>query len=179
MPLFSREQLQEARLQARAKRQEEIDNKHADIERARNAGDDTEELERELKKLYDDFNERRMQRREAKLAARALRDSIAEGIGKRPAIRWNTSEEGHAARDSVKKIRKADMKFALQPGQMVKLITKARVAHEGQWVYETTLPKGSIGILIDPPHSLLSAVMFGADVWRVPTKKLRAADVDE
>jgi len=69
------------------------------------------------------------------------------------------------------------MQFALQPGQMVKLINDAKVAQEGQWVFERTLPKGSIGILIDPPTSQMSAVMFGTDVWKVPTKKLRAADV--
>ena len=91
-------------------------------------------------------------------------------------MRWNESEEGRAARESVKEIRKAEMKFALQPGQMVKLINDARVAQEGQWVFERTLPKGSIGILIDPPTSHMSAVMFGTDVWKVLTKKLRAAD---
>ena len=177
MPHFSREQIQEARLQARAKRAEEIDNKHAEIARAREAGDDTEGLERELEKLYDDFNERRDARRNAKKAAKEMRAKIAEGIGNAPAIRWNTSEEGRSARESVKKERKEGMKFALQPGQMVKLVNDARVAQEGQWVFEKTLPKGTIGILIDPPTSHMSAVMFGSDEWRVPTKKLRAADV--
>ena len=76
----------------------------------------------------------------------------------------------------MKKIRKAEMQFVLQPGQMVRLVNDARVAHEGENVFNRTLPKGSIGILIDPPTSQLSAVMFGSDVWRVPTKKLRAAD---
>ena len=75
------------------------------------------------------------------------------------------------------KIRKAEMQFALQPGQMVRLVNDARVAHEGENDFNRTLPKGSIGILIDPPTSQMSAVMFGSDVWRVPTKKLRAADV--
>lgn len=176
MATLSREQLQEARLQARVKRQEEIDKKHAEIQELRERGVDTEELERELEKLYDDYNDRRNARREAKKAARELRGQIQAGIGKRPAIRWNTTEEGRNARESVKKIRKAEMEFALQPGQMVKLINDARVAHEGQWVFEKTLPKGTIGILIDPPTSQMSAVMFGTDVWRVPTKKLRAAD---
>ena len=128
-------------------------------------------------KLYDDYNERRNARREAKKAARELRDQIQAGIGKAPALRWNTSPEGREARESVKKIRKAEMQFALQPGQMVKLVNDARVAHEGENVFNRTLPKGSIGILIDPPTSQMSAVMFGTDVWRVPTKKLRAADV--
>ena len=59
MPTFSREQIQSARLQARVKRQEEIDQKHAEIARIREEGGDTEALERELEKLYDDFNERR------------------------------------------------------------------------------------------------------------------------
>ena len=176
MATLSREQLQEARLQARVKRQEDIDKKHAEIQELRERGDDTEELERELEKLYDDYNDRRNARREAKKAARELRGQIQAGIGKRPAIRWNTTEEGRNARESVKKIRKAEMEFALQPGQMVKLINDAKVAHEGQWVFEKVLPKGTIGILIDPPTSQLSAVMFGTDVWRVPTKKLRAAD---
>jgi len=177
MPHYSREQIQEARLQARAKRQEEIDHKHAAIARAREAGDDTEGLERELEGLYNDFNDRRNARRDAKKAAKEMRAKIAEGIGNAPAISWNTSEEGRSARDSVKEERKAGMTFALQPGQMVRLVNDARVAHEGQWVFEKTLPKGTIGILIDPPTSHLSAVMFGSDVWRVPTKKLRAADV--
>ena len=177
MASFTREQIQSVRAQARAKRQEEIDQKHAEIASLREKGGDTEALERELEKLYDDFNERRQARREAKKAARELRDTIQAGIGKRPAIRWNTSEEGREARASVKKNRKAEMKFALQPGQMVKLINDAKVAQEGQWVFERTLPKGSIGILIDPPTSQMSAVMFGTDVWKVPTKKLRAADV--
>ena len=177
MPTLSREQIQSARLQARVKRQEEIDQKHAEIARIREEGGDTAALERELEKLYDDFNERRNARREAKKAARELRDQISAGIGKRPAIRWNESEEGRAARADVKKIRKAEMQFALQPGQMVRLVNDARVAHEGENVFNRTLPKGSIGILIDPPTSQMSAVMFGSDVWRVPTKKLRAADV--
>lgn len=177
MAIFSREQLQDARLQARAKRQEEIDQKHAEIAQLKSEGGDTEALERELEKLYDDYNERRNARREAKKAARELRDQIQAGIGKAPAIRWNTSPEGREARESVKKIRKAEMQFALQPGQMVKLVNDARVAHEGENVFNRTLPKGAIGILIDPPTSQMSAVMFGTDVWRVPTKKLRAADV--
>jgi len=176
MASFTREQMEDARLQARAKRQEEIDQKHAEIVRVRDEGGDTGALERELEKLYDDFNDRRNARREAKKKARAVRDQIAAGIGKRPAIRWNTSAEGRAAHDSVKKLRKAEMQFALQPGQMVKLINDAKVAQEGQWVFERTLPKGTIGILIDPPTSQMSAVMFGTDVWSVPTKKLRAAD---
>ena len=177
MATLSREQLQNARLQARVKRQEEIDNKHAEIAQVKSEGGDTAALERELEKLYDDYNERRNARREAKKAARELRDTIQAGIGRKPALRWNTSDEGRAARESVKEIRKAEMKFALQPGQMVKLVNDARVAQEGQWVFEKTLPKGSIGILIDPPTSHMSAVMFGTDVWKVPTKKLRAADV--
>ena len=173
---FTREQLHEARHQARAKREKDIEDKHEEINRVREEGGDTEALERELEKLYDDFNERRQARREAKKAARELRDTIQAGIGKRPAIRWNTSEEGREARASVKKNRKAEMKFALQPGQMVKLVNDARVAQEGQWVFERTLPKGTIGILIDPPNSDMSAVMFGENIWKVPTKKLRAAD---
>jgi len=177
MATLSREQLQNARLQARVKRQEEIDQKHAEIAKIKSEGGDTAALERELEKLYDDYNDRRNARREAKKAARELRDTIQAGIGRKPALRWNTSEEGRLARESVKKIRKADMQFALQPGQMVKLINDAKVAQEGQWVFERTLPKGSIGILIDPPTSQMSAVMFGTDVWKVPTKKLRAADV--
>jgi len=176
MATLSREQIQEARLQARVKRQEEIDRKHAEITELRERGVDTEELERELEKLYDDFNDRRNARRQAKKAARELRGQIQAGIGKRPAISWNTTEEGRAARASVRKVRKAEMEFALQPGQMVKLINDAKVAQEGQWVFERTLPKGSIGILIDPPTSQMSAVMFGENIWKVPTKKLRAAD---
>ena len=176
MATLSREQIQSARLQARVKRQEEIDQKHSEIEELRKRGVDTEELERELEKLYDDFNDRRNARREAKKAARELRGTIQAGIGKRPAIRWNTTEEGNAARANVRKVRKAEMEFALQPGQMVKLINDAKVAQEGQWVFERTLPKGSIGILIDPPTSQMSAVMFGENIWKVPTKKLRAAD---
>ena len=70
MATLSREQLQEARLQARVKRQEDIDKKHAEIQELRERGDDTEELERELEKLYDDYNDRRNARREAKKAAR-------------------------------------------------------------------------------------------------------------
>lgn len=174
---FTREQMQSARQQARAKRQETIDQKHAEIARIRSEGGDTENLERELEALYDDYNERRNARREAKKAARDLRDQISAGIGKAPAIRWNNTEEGRAARESVKEIRKAELQFALQPGQMVKLVNDARVAHEGEHVYNRTLPKGAIGILIDPPTSNMSAVMFGSDVWSVPTKKLRAADV--
>ena len=177
MAIFSREQLQDARLQARAKRQEEIDQKHAEIAQLKSEGGDVAALERELEKLYDDYNERRNARREAKKAARELRDQIQAGIGKPAAIRWNTSPEGREARESVKQIRKAEMQFALQPGQMVKLVNDARVAHEGENVFNRTLPKGAIGILIDPPTSQMSAVMFGTDVWRVPTKKLRAADV--
>ena len=177
MASLTREQLQNARLQARVKRQEEIDQKHAEIAQLKSEGGDTAALERELEKLYDDYNDRREARREAKRAARELRDTIQAGIGKRPALRWNTSEEGREARESVKQIRKAEMQFALQPGQMVKLINDAKVAQEGQWIFERTLPKGSIGILIDPPTSQMSAVMFGTDVWKVPTKKLRAADV--
>ena len=50
MPTFSREQIQSARLQARVKRQEEIDQKHAEIARIREEGGDTEALERELEK---------------------------------------------------------------------------------------------------------------------------------
>ena len=44
MPTFSREQIQSARLQARVKRQEEIDQKHAEIARIREEGGDTEAL---------------------------------------------------------------------------------------------------------------------------------------
>ena len=73
MATLSREQLQEARLQARVKRQEEIDKKHAEIQELRERGVDTEELERELEKLYDDYNDRRNARREAKKAARIAR----------------------------------------------------------------------------------------------------------
>ena len=177
MPTFTREQIQSARAQARVARQQKIDDTHEEITRVREEGGDTTELERELQKLYDDFNERRNARREAKKAARELRDVIAAGIGNQPAIRWNTTPEGRAARDSVKELRKAEMQFALQPGQMVKLVNDARVAHEGEHVFNRTLPKGTIGILIDPPTSQMSAVMFGSDVWSVPTKKLRAADV--
>ena len=100
MAIFSREQLQDARLQARAKRQEEIDQKHAEIAQLKSEGGDTEALERELEKLYDDYNERRNARREAKKAARELRDQIQAGIGKAPALRWNTSPEGREARES-------------------------------------------------------------------------------
>lgn len=178
MAKFSREQIQSARLQARMARQKKIDDTHDEIMRVREQGGDTTELERELGTLYDDFNERRNQRREAKKAARELRDQIQAGIGKPAGVKWNTTPEGRAARESVKEIRKAEMQFALQPGQMVKLINDARVAQEGQWVFEKTLPKGMIGILIDPPTSKMSAVMFGTNVWKVPTKKLRAADVD-
>ncbi len=173
---FTREQLHEARHQARAKREKDIEDKHEEINRVREEGGDTEALERELEKLYDDYNERRNARREAKKAARELRDQIQAGIGKTPALRWNTTPEGRAARESVKEIRKAELQFALQPGQMVKLVNDARVAHEGEHVFNRTLPKGAIGILIDPPTSKMSAVMFGSDVWSVPTKKLRAAD---
>ena len=178
MAKFSREQLESARNQARIKRQEQIDDKHEEIQIVREQGGDTSELERELGTLYDDFNERRTQRREAKKAARELRDQIQAGIGKPQGIKWNTTPEGRAARKSVKELRKAEMEFALQPGQMVKLINDARVAQEGQWVFEKTLPKGMIGILIDPPTAKMSAVMFGTMVWKVPTKKLRAADVN-
>ena len=76
MPKFSKEQLAEARLQARAKRQADIDAKHEEVQIAREKGEDTIELERELVALYDDFEERRTQRREAKKAARALREQI-------------------------------------------------------------------------------------------------------
>jgi hypothetical protein len=178
MRKFSKEQLVDARLQARAKRLEQIDAKHEEVRQAREKGENTIELERELAALYDDFNARRVQRREAKAAARDLREQIQAGIGKPHAIRWNNTPAGREARDSVKEIRKAEMKFALQPGQMVKLINDARVAQEGQWIFEKTLPKGSIGILIDPPACFLSAVMFGTNVWKVPTKKLRAADIE-
>ena len=75
-------------------------------------------------------------------------------------------------------MRKAELHFALQPGQMVRLVNDAKVAQEGQWIFEKTLPKGMIGILIDPPTSQMSAVMFGTNVWKVPTKKLRAADIE-
>ena len=178
MRKFSKEQLVDARLQARAKRQEQIDVKHEELRQAREKGENTIELERELTALYDDFNDRRVQRREAKKAARDLREQIQAGIGKPAGIRWNTTEEGSVARDSIKEQRKAEMTFALQPGQMVKLINDARVAQEGQWIFEKTLPKGMIGILIDPPTSHMSAVMFGTNVWKVPTKKLRAADIE-
>jgi len=178
MPKFSKEQLAEARLQARAKRQADIDAKHEEVQIAREKGEDTIELERELVALYDDFEERRTQRREAKKAARALREQIQAGIGKPSAIRWNTTPEGRAARSSVKEMRKAELHFALQPGQMVRLVNDAKVAQEGQWIFEKTLPKGMIGILIDPPTSQMSAVMFGTNVWKVPTKKLRAADIE-
>jgi len=178
MAHFTREQIQSARAQARVKRQEEIDNKHAEIVRVKESGGDATELERELQKLYDDFNERRQARREAKKAARNLRDVISAGIGKQPALRWNTTPEGRTARDSVKELRKAELQFALQPGQMVKLVNDSKVAHEGEHVFNRTLPKGAIGILIDPPTAKMSAVMFGSDVWSVPTKKLRAADID-
>lgn len=176
MPTIGRDKMQEARLQARAKRQADIDEKLAQIDRVKEAGGDTAELERELAGLRDDWEERRNARREAKKRARELKDEISAAIGKRPQLRWNESEEGRAARAGIKEQRGAEMQFALQPGQMVKLINDARVAHEGQWVYSKTLPAGSIGILIDPPTSNFSAVMFGADVWKVPTKKLRAAD---
>ena len=150
MPTYSREQIQSARLQARVKSQEEIDQKHAEIARIREEGGDVAALERELEKLYDDFNERRNARREAKKAARELRDQISAGIGKRPAIRWNESEEGRAARADVKKIRKAEMQFALQPGQMVRLVNDARVAHEGENVFNRTLPKQSLKHISEP-----------------------------
>ena len=41
MASFTREQMEDARLQARAKRQEEIDQKHAEIVRVRDEGGDT------------------------------------------------------------------------------------------------------------------------------------------
>ena len=50
MAIFSREQLHDARLQARAKRQEEIDQKHAEIAQLKSEGGDTEALEREQEK---------------------------------------------------------------------------------------------------------------------------------
>ena len=51
MPTFSREQIQSARLQARVKRQEEIDQKHAEIARIGEEGGDTAALEREQEKI--------------------------------------------------------------------------------------------------------------------------------
>ena len=102
MATLSREQLQNARLQARVKRQEEIDSKHAEIAQVKSEGGDTAALERELEKLYDDYNERRNARREAKKAARELRDTIQAGIGRKPALRWNTSD-GDVRRERASK----------------------------------------------------------------------------
>lgn len=165
------EKIKDARAQARALRQTELD---AAIE-----GGNQEEIDR----LMEAEDERINGRRRAKLEAAKLKREIKLAAPAVHRIRWADTD---ASRDwrSGKRAGKSknSAAFNMTPGSMVRLVNDARVYTEGSWVMVKRVPKGTLGILIDAPPADLHghvAVMFGADIFRIECKKLRMIHDDD
>ncbi len=160
------DKIKEARAQARALRQKEMAQA---LERG-----DTEEYDR----LVEAENERINGRRNAKLeAAKQKRDAklAAPKVG---SVQWADNETAREWRRGKGRggRRRNTAGWNLVPGAMVRLVSNARVYTEGSWVMAKTVPKGTIGILIDAPPADLHghvAVMFGADIFKIECKKIR------
>ena len=165
------DKIKEARAQARALRQSELD---AAIESG-----DQEEIDR----LTEAESERVNGRRNAKLEAAKLKRDMKLAAPKVGTVRWANNE---AARDwrAGKRggKRRNSAGWNMTPGAMVRLVSDARVYTEGSWVMAKRVPKGTLGILIDAPPADLNghvAVMFGADIFKIECKKLRMIHDDD
>ena len=160
------EKIKDARDQIRAHRQQEIDDALA--------RDDVEEHERLIVAEEERKNGRKLAKKKAKeeklqAKARAPRVGTKQWADNDTARDWRAGKRSGGT-------RKNSAGWNLQPGSMVRLVNKARVYTDGSWVMAKTLPKGSLGILIDAPPADLHghvAVMFGADIFRIECKKLR------
>jgi hypothetical protein len=166
------EKIREARAQARAHRQAELD--------AALAADDVEEFERLT--LAED--NRIHGRRRAKLEGAIVKRDAKALAPKTDTVRWADNEASRDWRAGKRSggTHRNSARFALQPGAMVRLVSDARVYTEGSWVMARKITKGTLGILIDAPPSDMHghvAVMFGADIYKIECKKLRQLSDEE
>ena len=157
------EKKREAAQQARAAKQRAI-------EEANLAGD-VEEYER----LINEFNKARDERLAAKAEGRKLKQKIKNALPSGGGVTWANNDIARAVRsgrnaDGVRP-RNPVTNWNMVPGQMVRLVNKAEAWTESYM--QKILPKGAIGILLDPPRGDRAAVMFGADVYTIECKKLR------
>jgi len=165
------EKIMEARAQARALRQAELD---AAIE------DGNQE---EVDRLTEAESERVNGRRNAKLEAAKLKRDLKLAAPRTNSVRWadnDASRDWRAGKRGGK--RKNSAGWNMTPGAMVRLVSDARVYTEGSWVMAKRVPKGTLGILIDAPPADMHghvAVMFGADIFRIECKKLRMIHDDD
>lgn len=148
--------------------------KQEEIAAAEEEGDQqrADELREELTRARDE-------RREAKKRARDLRAAIKEKLPTAGGRTWADNDTARAIRSGRKAEgvgRRPDPRWNLQPGEMVRLVNKCEAWTESYMVKE--LPKGALGILLDPPTGQRAAVMFGTDVFTVECKKLRAVRED-
>tara|TARA_Y100000593_G_scaffold90152_1_gene175895 strand:- start:423 stop:962 length:540 start_codon:yes stop_codon:yes gene_type:complete len=157
------EKKRDAAKQARAKKQRAI-------EEACVAGDH-EEYDRLVKEMYKAKEERAA----AKKAARDLKATIKEKLPSGGGRKWADNEIARAVRSGRNaegiKPRNPVTQWNMQPGQMVRLVNKAEAWTDAYM--QKIIPKGAIGILLDPPTGNRAAVMFGADVYTIECKKLR------
>lgn len=157
------EKKREAAQQARAAKQRAI-------EEANLAGD-VEEYER----LINEFNKARDERLAAKIEGRKLKQKLKEALPSAGGVKWANNDIARAVRSGRNaegvKPRNPVTNWNMVPGQMVRLVNKAEAWTESYM--QKILPKGAIGILLDPPRGDRAAVMFGADVYTLECKKLR------
>lgn len=157
------EKKRDAARQARVKKQRAIEEA--------NAAGDVEEYNR----LVNEMHKAKEERAAAKKAARDLKATIKEKLPSGGGRKWADNEIAEAVRSG----RNADgvvprhrqTRWNMQPGQMVRLVNKAEAWTDAYM--QKILPKGAIGILLDPPTGDRAAVMFGADVFTIECKKLR------
>ena len=165
------DKIREARAQARAHRQAELD---AALE-----SDDIQEYERLAEAEDKRVNGRRM----AKLEAAKLKRDAKLVAPKAGTVKWADNEASRDWRAGKRGGRKRNNAgWNLTPGSMVRLVSDARVYTEGSWVMEKKIPKGTLGILIDAPPADIHghvAVMFGADIFKIECKKIRQIHEEE
>ena len=125
--------------------------------------------------LTEELNRAKTERNEAKKTARELKKQIKEKLPSVGGKRWAENETARAIRTGrrIEGVgRRPAPQWNLRVGEMVRLVNKCEAWTESYMVKE--LPKGSYGILLDPPTGNRCAVMFGQDVFTVECKKLRA-----
>ncbi len=129
--------------------------------------------------LAEELNRAKAERQQAKLRARELKQEIKEKLPSVGGKRWANNETAEAIRRGrrIEGVgRSPSPQWNLRVGEMVRLVNKCEAWTESYMVKE--LPKGSYGILLDPPTGSRCAVMFGQDVFTVECKKLRAVRED-
>jgi hypothetical protein len=130
--------------------------------------------------LREAAQKRSKERAEAKAAAKSIKDQIKSGLTSRGGRVWAKNEIAESVRSGKPAAgvqRHTKTFWNMQPGEMVRLVNNSEAWTEAYMI--KTLPKGSIGILLDPPRGDRAAVMFGQDVFMIECKKLRPLREDK